>query len=272
MIGFIVCVYSFGCAIVLILFDGYAAKLYPEGRKELKSEGGFKFKDIYNFKLPFWLLTGNCVATYMSISTYFQIVPDILQTKYHFNPVDAGFYASIPFTISAISGTLFGLLVDITGKRGHYIALSAVILIIAFTNSAFSKECYQCNNEVISLVLCGLAYSIYGAAMWGSLPYVTTPSTIGTAFGVCLSLQNIGLFIAPTAIGFIQEGTIDNNHGYFWPQICFVMVNVIGLILAVWLTIIDLKYHDGILYKVDKVDQLTSLVNSPKGSKKDILE
>ena len=50
------------------------------------------------------------------------------------------------------------------------------------------------------------------------------------------------------------------------------MVNVIGLGLGIWLTVIDIKYYDGILYKVDKGDRVVDLINSPKESKKELLE
>jgi len=38
--------------------------------KEKDPEEEFKFKDILQFKLPFWLLTISCVVTYMSIFPY----------------------------------------------------------------------------------------------------------------------------------------------------------------------------------------------------------
>jgi len=53
----------------------------------------------------------------------------------------------------------------------------------------------------------GIGYSIYAAAIWGSVPYVVNPESIGTAFGLTTAIQNIGLVIAPTLVGYIKDKT-----------------------------------------------------------------
>jgi len=186
--GLFICVFSLGAAFGLAAMDRHAEKLYPAGRANMEGAGDFKMSDIWNFKLPFWLLTGSCVITYMSILPYFQIAPDMLQEKFGFTVQEAGFYCSIPYTISLICSPIFGALIDFTGKRGHYISLSSVILIAAFLNSSFTPACNKCYNEIITLVMCGLGYTIYAAAIWGSVPYVVKPATVGTAFGVCTAI------------------------------------------------------------------------------------
>ena len=67
--------------------------------------------------------------------------------------------------------------------------------------------CYRCYNELYPLVLTGIGYSIYAAAIWGSIPYVVEANTVGTAFGMATAIQNIGLCIAPTLVGMIKDST-----------------------------------------------------------------
>jgi hypothetical protein len=47
-----------------------------------------------------------------------------------------------------------------------------MILILAFASSIMMPECQKCYNELYPLVLVGIGYSIYAAAIWGSVPYV----------------------------------------------------------------------------------------------------
>ena len=68
-------------------------------------------------------------------------------------------------------------------------------------------ECYQCYNELYPLILTGVGYSIYAAAIWGSIPYVVDENSVGTAFGLATAIQNIGLTISPTIVGMIKDGT-----------------------------------------------------------------
>lgn len=119
------------------------------------------------------------------------------------------------------------------------------------------------------MVLTGIGYSIYAAAIWGSVPYVVTPQTVGTAFGICTAIQNIGLTIAPTIVGFIKDRTGD----YFWVMGFFVGINIVGLIINITLYFVDIRQMDGVLNKVDKTDRIEELITSPPpGSRKDILK
>jgi hypothetical protein len=104
----------------------------------------------------------------------------------------------------------------------------------------FMPECYQCNNEVIPLVFCGIGYTIYTAALWGSIPYVVAPTSVGTAFGITTAIQNTGLVIAPTIIGMIKDNTRHVDHGFFWVNAFFIAINVIGLCLNITLYHIDI--------------------------------
>ena len=142
LIGLGVCIYSFVCTIGLASIDIYAEKLFPEGRKEQKSSQGFKFMDIINFKLLFWLLVFSSTLSLMTVFTYFVVVPTILQSKFEFDVTDAGFYTGIPYIITAICLPVFVLMVDFTGKRGHFISLAAVILAGGVLNSTLSSPSF----------------------------------------------------------------------------------------------------------------------------------
>ena len=108
------------------------------------------------------------------------------------------------------------------------------------------------------LILTGIGYSIYASAIWGSVPYVVSPNAVGTAFGLATSIQNIGLCTAPTIVGFIKDHTKSIDHGYFYMNVFFVAINVIGLILNANLYYIDIKYNNSVLDRVDQVASETS--------------
>jgi MFS family permease len=208
---------------------------------------------LYTFSTSFWLLTGSCVLTYMSVFPYIQNCSDLLQKKYGFDKVMAGYLFGVPYIISAIASPFLGALIDRFGKRALLICLSSLILIIAFTSSMMMPECHQCYNEVYPLILTGIGYSIYASAIWGSVPYVVSENAVGTAFGLATSIQNIGLCTAPTIVGFIKDRTKSVDHGYFYMNAFFVVINLVGLILNDNLYYIDVYYNNSVLDKVDLV-------------------
>lgn len=66
------------------------------------------------------------------------------------------------------------------------------------------------------MVLIGLGYSIFAAALWASIPYVVEARTVGTAFGITTAIQNIGMSFAPTLASMIHDKTSDVDFGYYW--------------------------------------------------------
>lgn len=181
----------------------------------------------------------------------------MLEKKYGFDKVHAGYMFGVPYIISAIASPFLGAAIDRFGKRALLICMSSFILIIGFGASMMMPECHQCYNEMYPLIFTGIGYSIYASAIWGSVPYVVSPNAVGTAFGLATSIQNIGLCCAPTIVGFIKDQTKTVDHGYFYMNAFFVAINIIGLILNANLYYIDVKYNNSVLDKVDLVESET---------------
>ena len=176
MVGFMICVFSLFNALGLVWLDRRREQKDPNAeRAALSDEEKFKMSDLYEFNMSFWLLTASCVLTYMSIMPYIQVASDLLQTKYHFDKITAGYLFGVPYIISAVSSPLLGYAIDRVGMRARLICLSSCILILAYSTSMYMPECYRCYNEMYPLVLTGIGYSIYAAAIWGSIPYLVKP-------------------------------------------------------------------------------------------------
>jgi hypothetical protein len=69
LVGFIICLLSLLSGFGIAFLDKKAEK---NSEKKIKFQDNEKFKwsDLYSFKLSFWILTGSCVLTYMSIFPY----------------------------------------------------------------------------------------------------------------------------------------------------------------------------------------------------------
>ena len=110
----------------------------------------------------------------------------------------------------------------------------------------------------------GIGYSIYASACWGSVPYVVPPSKVGTAFGLTTAIQNIGLVIAPTLVGYIKDKTRTIDHGFMYMNMFFVFINIIGFLLAVSLYYIDVYERNGILESTDPAAMQKKMIADEK--------
>ena len=145
--GFAVCLFSLANAFGMVFLDKKAERANPQAeRAGLSSEDKFKWSDLYKFNSSYWLLTVSCVATYMSVFPFIQNASDMLQTKYHFDKITAGYLFGVPYIISATASPFLGMLIDKVGKRALLTCVASATLTMAFTASLMMPECHQCYN------------------------------------------------------------------------------------------------------------------------------
>jgi nitrate/nitrite transporter NarK len=189
LVGFFVCIFSFVCAVFLVLLDRHADKVDKVGATKIVSEEEkFRWSDIKTFNLSFWIICVSCVLIYMAIFPFIQVASSMLQKRFGFSEAEAGNLFGIPYIISAITSPFLGILIDKIGRRGLMIILSSIILLVAHVINMIIPDCNKCYSELGPLVLIGMGYSIYAAALWGSIPYVVDAKTVGTAFGFCTAI------------------------------------------------------------------------------------
>ena len=145
-----------------------------------------------------------------------------------------------------------GILIDKIGRRVLLIIISAVILLGAHLTTMFlAPSCPATSyNEVIALVLVGIGFSIYAAALWPSIAYVVDAKTVGSAYGICTALQNAGLATAPTIGGAINTATVNIDYGYKWEAFFWVCLMIIAIFLDLLLFYVDGK-SGWILHRVN---------------------
>lgn len=127
----------------------------------------------------------------MAIFPFIQVASKMLQVNFGFSETEAGGLFGIPYTISAATSPFLGIFIDKVGRRGLLIIASSFILLTAHVTNMILPTCApheQCYSEIGPLILVGIGYSIYAAALWGSIPYVVEPKTVGTAFGFCTAI------------------------------------------------------------------------------------
>ena len=108
------------------------------------------------------------------------------------------------------------------------------------------------------MILLGIGYSVFAAALWGCIPYTVPPRLVGTAFGLCTAVQNIGLTVSPMVSAALLEA--DRQGGYVSLMLYFTLLTVIGLGFNLWLYHDDLRNRRGILDAVDDGKNLAELM------------
>ena len=84
MLGFAICVFSLIIAVCLVLIDYWAEKKDDVKQDAADEADAFNWREITNFKLPFWLVVGSCVVVYMVVFIYIGNSEDMLVKLFGF--------------------------------------------------------------------------------------------------------------------------------------------------------------------------------------------
>lgn len=145
----------------------------------------------------------------------------------------AGKYMSIPYFMSVILSPLLGHLVDVVGLRAFFACLAPVFLVFVHATMAVGSK-----SPLLPLIGQGVAYALFAAVIWPSVPLTVDERFTGTAFGVITGIQNIGLSVIPLIVAAIYR--VDDKYipgvEYF-----FVACASLGVIAGICLNIVDWK-------------------------------
>ena len=126
----------------------------------------------------------------------------------------ANYLLSIPYFLSAILAPMLGGVIDVKGGRAFVCLASGLLLVVVHALLGYSSV-----TPYVPLVGQGVAYSMFAAALWPSVPYLVPEKSVDIAYGVVTSVQNIGLTAIPQIASVLYSASgnryIPNVEGLF---------------------------------------------------------
>lgn len=243
--GTFICAASVACALIIIPLDRRAdRKIIAAGNKPKgEDDEDVRLSDAKDFQKSFWLLTFACVVVYGCVLPFNNIAQTLLinmfichgdcclptdptavcTAKNNKAAITAGRVMGIPYIISAVISPILGGLVDKIGGRARLAFTSSVVLVGVHVSLALAGMNFSIDYSYAPLIFQGLAYSIFAAALWPSVPYLVKRHQVGTAYGVMTALQNGGLALFPVLVAAI------NNYFDSWIEVEFTFATLAGL-------------------------------------------
>lgn len=199
----------------------------PEGQQENNDEV-INMSSIWDFNKLYWLTTALCLTLYGGYLP-FNYISSGFFTKTYFNSMDpieasklAGIYMSIPFFISAFMVPIFGILIDRFGQRAYLSLIAGIMGMLGFISFILMS------NPLFGLIILGLTYSMFASVIWPAISLVVKKSSVGLAYGLTTSIQNIGLAVFPIIVASIYS----QSNSYFNTLLFFISVMILSILLA----------------------------------------
>mmetsp|Transcript_23282 Transcript_23282/g.20174 ORF Transcript_23282/g.20174 Transcript_23282/m.20174 type:complete len:118 (-) Transcript_23282:238-591(-) len=86
---------------------------------------------------------------------------------------------------------------------------------------------------IVVLFLLGEFYSLYSALIWPCLTLAVNEKVRSTAYGFCLSCENLVLALVPLVTGSIHDATIGVSHGYYYSEFVLFMLAAAGFYIMI---------------------------------------
>ena len=235
-LGVGICVVSLTAVVLLVMVERNAAAKHAATSTDMDSkqraDEPLNCAQVVKFPAIYWLLAASCVIVYAAVLPFNNVAGGVMQEGYHRSLLEADHLLAVPFTVSAVSSPFLGGLVDKFGRRAVLLTMSAALLTAAHV---FLASHYF--PPLVSLLMLGVSYSVYDAAVWPSVALVIRDDQLGTAFGVVTAIQNCGLALFPILVGYIHDVT----HEYFWVEMLFAGVSSVGVVIGIMINIEDEK-------------------------------
>lgn len=142
-------------------------------------------------------------------SNFFRV---FFERKFDYTPEEANTVNSIIYSIAAVASPLCGYIVDKTGRNVMWVFMATVVTIGAHALLAFSFV-----NPYVGTIIMGMAYSMLASSLWPLVALIIPEYQLGTAYGICQSVQNLGL-----AVVSMFAGVIVDNGGYLMLELFFI--------------------------------------------------
>jgi MFS family permease len=202
----------------------------------------FVWSDLWRFDRSFWYIIGLCVTFYSVIFPFrstFAI--KYFQHAHGASLQEAGALNGYVFLAAIIATPLFGLMADRLGHRAAFMAFGCFLLAAVFPILAYTDA-----NLWVSTVLIGIAFSLVPAVIWPAVPYLVEPGRLGTAYGLMVMVQAMGLTAINLAAGALNDAngaSAENPAGYTPMLWLFLFLSLFGFVFAYALRVRETGPH-----------------------------
>ena len=101
----------------------------------------FKCSDLKYLSAPFWFTCGSCMCTYISIINSLVVGSALLQARFGYDEVSAGFVFTMPYLVAAFMSPFTGMFVDKFGHRMRVIIIGSLFNVLAHVINLSLPDC-----------------------------------------------------------------------------------------------------------------------------------
>ncbi len=175
-----------------------------------------------------WLVALSWAFYTSSIISLASFAPDFMVSR-GLTLKTAGFYTSLVMAGSLLLSPIIGHRVDRHGHHEAFIAVgglgTAVLLLLMIPAGS--------GHFALLMVAIGIMAAFVPAPIYSRAPQLVSPARLGWAFGLMATLNNVGVFVGPQAVGLSRDVTGSYGSGFELMALFAVLSAATGITLRV---------------------------------------
>ncbi|XP_069133234.1 lysosomal dipeptide transporter MFSD1-like [Argopecten irradians] len=269
-VGAAICGTTALSAVGLSVLDYYGTK---HSEKEMSvisdstSETVTLLRQLKNIRLlpkSYWLL---CVTVICYYSSYLPVVSNgskYIQDRYGYSKTTSAYYIGAVYDVSIVLPPFLGLFLKRFRCIGILLSCSAILTVPVYMFLSFCPSIHP----LILTVYLGFTYTTFAVCVWPCFAMLVSTDTFGTASGIAIFIQSVGVGMTNLAVGKIMGSTesvdmaelLSNYRTVFW--VLFTL-SAVSAVFSIAINIADNK-HDNVLNPVLRKDIKTFVINNEK--------
>lgn len=235
------------CVVMFIVTLFVYRKKRPEVIGEIQEEGKFSFKDIKMLlRNPLFLcLILMSITITASYDPFTSFGADWLKEEFSVNLQTSSTLLSVMLIITAILTPVLGYIVDKKNVAHSFLFFGLSLFFVVFVLMYINIP-----TPYLLMVLSGIGLSFIASSVYPIIAANVSPVVVGTAFGIIVSSENLGVWASSLTMGQLLEvfnhRTMTKNGmmdmmmlDYSAPE--FLVVFLIGISIFVFLIFLALK-------------------------------
>jgi len=224
---------AFGALVVVggvlyLAIESHAERKYALGKEG--STDKLKLKEMIGFSPSYWYVVALCLTFYSAIFPFRSFAFKFFTEGKGTSLEVAGRLNSLLPIMAMFATPLFGLLVDMIGKRALLMMGGSLIIVPVYLMMVYTQI-----PLIIPIVMIGIAFSLIPAILWPSVAYIVDERRLGTAYSLMTLLQQIGWGAMNWLIGWSNDhwhAGVNNPSGYTPGMWIFSILGFMGLFFS----------------------------------------
>ncbi|XP_033733241.1 major facilitator superfamily domain-containing protein 1-like [Pecten maximus] len=199
------------------------------------------FREIRLLPKTFWLHSIVIMSFYACYLPLIGNGSKYIQDRYGYSKTTASYYSGAVYDVSVLISPVAGIILRKINVTGIVMSCCAVLTVPVFPLFSYCPEIHP----LILTVYLGITYTVFAICLWPSVSVLVSSDVLGTAQGITIFTQGLGVGLTNLGIGKILGSTessdkteqLANYSIMFWVLLglcmvsagCSIIVNILDI-------------------------------------------